>query len=669
MKTNQEISKFTMFKLKLNLNEKSIKVLLTMFMVLSITYPLFAQNGNGIYIGYTRPPLGKLSASDLWHVTITNSGEAFTAYLYGSMLNNIDGEMIATGQTMTFEVKRGTTNFKVSDLSKVPDISYLAKDPKYKQSFLNTGGAPPGDYKICIELRTQGNEVKAEDCIDQKVTGGDAPQLISPRDEEELSIANPVFTWMYMQAPGSNQTYSLKIVELRGEESPENAMLKNKAFFEKEGISAQLFQYPNSAPKFEKGKKYAWSVKIADSFSEVFTFSTFLNNNLSTENNDGIPVLKLRMVFSKEKKLWEAQLEKDELDKLINKKQGNYKISSEIYNKLNLTSLDKFYQSNKSLTDSTDIKAFNNYVSVSESKKLDGKELYPVLVSNEGKLECILSDINGKNNFDRFQSVDSVLVIAIPIEGNIVFVNSIYGNEFSNMSKNPIFPRSSTSISWRHLYDILEGKDKFQELAYPRPKEMARAWLDINFNKNVDAGGYLYRNSQIWNYSFDFFEENPLIEIMTNADNTNSISHFSYPIMRFAWKLTEESDAYNLGMFTGKPLKIQIVKDQNRHYPLPYYDYQTGVIVYPPPYNPFAYNTIWEINHNYSPNSSGYISRVISFLEFYNHYGNNNNYDWTGTYYCRMIVGDNLSFFEYQNSNWKYPISNTFEFSIYGYEF
>ncbi len=262
--------------------KKSIKLFLAVLMMLTLIGSLSAQS---VTLKMKRPPIGRLSAADLWSATITNTGEAFTAYLYGSMTNNETSELIATGQTMTFEVKKGTTNFKVSDLPRIPDINYTAKDPKYKTSFMNTGGAPAGDYKICIELRTQGNEVTGEDCIDQKITGGDAPQLISPRDEEELRIDNPIFTWIHMKAPGANQTYSLKIVELRGEESPEIAMQKNKTFFEKEGIPTQLFQYPNSAEKFEKGMKYAWQISINGMNSSVHTFSTNNTHKIGTVDN------------------------------------------------------------------------------------------------------------------------------------------------------------------------------------------------------------------------------------------------------------------------------------------------------------------------------------------------------------------------------------------------
>lgn len=260
-----------------------MKKIISLFFVIltfTVTSNSFAQS---VTLKMKRPPLNQLKAADLWSATITNSGEAFTAYLYGSMTNNENSELIATGQTVTFEVKRGTTNFKVSDLPSVPDINYLSKDPKYKQSFMNTGGAPPGDYKICVQMRFTDNTVAGEDCFDQKIAGGDAPQLISPRNDEELNNDNPIFTWMHFKA-GSDQTYTLRIVELKGNESPENAMLKNKAFFEKEGITMQMLQYPSTAPKLEEGKKYAWQVSVYQNGVSLLKSSVnYFTNKVSSD--------------------------------------------------------------------------------------------------------------------------------------------------------------------------------------------------------------------------------------------------------------------------------------------------------------------------------------------------------------------------------------------------
>ncbi|MEJ7693431.1 hypothetical protein [Daejeonella sp.] len=48
---------------------------------------------------------------------------------------------------------------------------------------------------------------------------------------------------------------------IKENESPENATKNNVPFFEKEGLFNYIFQYPETAPKFEEGKKYAWRIE------------------------------------------------------------------------------------------------------------------------------------------------------------------------------------------------------------------------------------------------------------------------------------------------------------------------------------------------------------------------------------------------------------------------
>lgn len=79
------------------------------------------------------------------------------------------------------------------------------------------------------------------------------------------------FSWTVSNAKGP---FTIKIVEIKGDESPEVAMNTNTAFFEQNNIGATSFQYPTSAPEFETGKKYAWIVRDADLQSEVWMFGS-----------------------------------------------------------------------------------------------------------------------------------------------------------------------------------------------------------------------------------------------------------------------------------------------------------------------------------------------------------------------------------------------------------
>lgn len=102
-------------------------------------------------------------------------------------------------------------------------------------------------------------------------------KLIAPENGSTITTTQEVkFTWLPpTPAPPEGGGYKIKIVEIKGDESPENAMLKNKAFFEKEDIAMMKnkaffekegisFQYPSSAPKFIEGISYAWQVIALD---------------------------------------------------------------------------------------------------------------------------------------------------------------------------------------------------------------------------------------------------------------------------------------------------------------------------------------------------------------------------------------------------------------------
>jgi hypothetical protein len=115
----------------------------------------------------------------------------------------------------------------------------------------------------------------------------DAPvaiKLVSPENGETVRSQNPTFSWTL--TPGDvngDGYYKIKIVEIKGDESPEQAFKGNKPFFEKDSCKPLSFQYPSSAPKLQPGKRYAWNVQalnrdgkpigLNNGTSETFSFT------------------------------------------------------------------------------------------------------------------------------------------------------------------------------------------------------------------------------------------------------------------------------------------------------------------------------------------------------------------------------------------------------------
>ncbi|HEX2786595.1 MAG TPA: T9SS type A sorting domain-containing protein [Ignavibacteria bacterium] len=247
---------------------------LFIFILIALISSINASAQNLIEIQYSRPALNQLRADDLWKFTLKNtSNEDLEFSLFGTLTESKAG-LIATGQTMPIKLKKGESRqFKVSDLPQTPDINYVHSDQRYKEALMRAGNLPDGEYTICVTAKQTGtNDDIGNECIEQviqKETEGEI-SLLTPGNNEQVAPDSPlIFSWMAIGDAGS---YKIKIVEITGDESAENAMLKNKAFFEKEDIRMTTFQYPSSAPKFKNGVKYVWMIEAGKMKSNVWMF-------------------------------------------------------------------------------------------------------------------------------------------------------------------------------------------------------------------------------------------------------------------------------------------------------------------------------------------------------------------------------------------------------------
>lgn len=88
--------------------------------------------------------------------------------------------------------------------------------------------------------------------------------LTTPVDNGKLKTGtNADFTWNSTATDVSAITYhGIKIVEIIGNQSPEDAMRTNKPFFERDSIERKTITIVPSAgtPGFVLDKKYAWQV-------------------------------------------------------------------------------------------------------------------------------------------------------------------------------------------------------------------------------------------------------------------------------------------------------------------------------------------------------------------------------------------------------------------------
>jgi len=219
-----------------------------------------------------QPPPFQFKASDLWRVSLTNTGTPVTIYMKAIVRKSGAALVEATSSVFTLNTTLAPTIVNASSIS---PIDLKKNSSEIDDAFKSTGSLPSGKYNICVYVYSSGtNTLLSEYCLDIEVLQTIKGELISPRDKDEVSTMFPVFNWMPPSpiTPGNNITYEINIVEILERQTAYYAMTANPFIYSKKNISTGLFQYPVAALPLENEKRYAWRIK------------TYLNGNLLSES-------------------------------------------------------------------------------------------------------------------------------------------------------------------------------------------------------------------------------------------------------------------------------------------------------------------------------------------------------------------------------------------------
>lgn len=215
-----------------------------------------------------QPPPNQLNISDLWKLTLNNTGSnSFRVYLEGTVDEEKDGRILE-GKSQVFDLPKGIKIITSKDVS-AANITY--KNNKYKEIILRTGNPPSGNYTICISVMTENGTQIGNDCKNQYINNLSPPVLISPSDGDSVNQKSLTFTWTPPTpiSSQSNMDYSLKIVEILGNQSLSEAIDKNTSFFEQAGIHSTIFQYPVNGIELKDNQSYAWQISANINGSSV----------------------------------------------------------------------------------------------------------------------------------------------------------------------------------------------------------------------------------------------------------------------------------------------------------------------------------------------------------------------------------------------------------------
>ena len=93
--------------------------------------------------------------------------------------------------------------------------------------------------------------------------------VLFPKVGEEIDADAIILQWSYKKESDSNPTYSIKIVEVLEDQSPQTAIKENEAFWEGANILDTFLIFPETDKEFIPGKEYAWQVSVYKGNSKI----------------------------------------------------------------------------------------------------------------------------------------------------------------------------------------------------------------------------------------------------------------------------------------------------------------------------------------------------------------------------------------------------------------
>jgi len=248
-----------------------------LLLICFVLLPVLQETEAQVVVKLTQPPPNQLRSTDIWNLTLTNTTRnTLQVSLFGT-LEEAGAGIIVDGTSKEFSLPPGTKRITYDDV-KTGNVNF--KSGKWREAFTRTGNAPSGDYTICIYVKNEAGEEIGTDCINQTVEISGPPELISPADGEEIAAGSfPNFTWLSPMPTPQGTNYKIKIVEIIGNQSPEEAMQRNKAFFEKDDIRMTTFSYSLKEKKFVGGKTYAWMISLGKLKSDIWVFKIIIDES------------------------------------------------------------------------------------------------------------------------------------------------------------------------------------------------------------------------------------------------------------------------------------------------------------------------------------------------------------------------------------------------------
>ncbi len=175
-------------------------------------------------------------------------------------VRELGGEMILAYKSVPFKIKPMESSFGTNiDWLKSAEYGISKNSSQLK----DMGTLTYGKYSICYTF-VGGKRLSDAACTEVNVKPQLPPQLVTPSNGSVINFITPVLTWLPpMPDLNLNYQYSIKLVELRDNQTCAQALQQNNAIVQErnyDGTNLQVSEVNGLGLEFEKS--YCWQVGV-----------------------------------------------------------------------------------------------------------------------------------------------------------------------------------------------------------------------------------------------------------------------------------------------------------------------------------------------------------------------------------------------------------------------
>nr|MDA3879785.1 hypothetical protein [Prolixibacteraceae bacterium] len=212
--------------------------------------------------------------------TNTSSSEYPNCFIGFSIIDD-NGNIVATTDLKSSLVPKfhvpAAPSVSVLNGDRVFNVNSVNFDSRLRRLALTTNSIPEGNYEMCISVYDQFGKnitIGEEYCTGFSILIPEPPVLITPIDDEVLTIPYPMFVWapVVNYNPGRNQIkYKLKICPVFTGQSAREAIERNQVLFEKNDLYTTSYQYLPSDMAFDyfpNVNRFVWLIQAFNANNE-----------------------------------------------------------------------------------------------------------------------------------------------------------------------------------------------------------------------------------------------------------------------------------------------------------------------------------------------------------------------------------------------------------------